>query len=381
MKLPSWPEAGPRERELLEEVLDSPQWGGFHPIVERFETSFAAYQDCRHGIAVANGTLTLEAMLAAVGIGPGDEVIVPAISFVSTATAVSRVGATPVFVDIEELSFNLDPERARAAVGPRTKALLVTHFGGPLADMDRLLEWTRERGVLLLEDAAHAHGSEWRGRRAGSFGLCASFSFQNGKVMTAGEGGIITTNDDALAERLRSLVNQGRRKGHSFFHHFDLASNLRMTGLQAAVLVAQLERLDDQTARRARNAQLLCEALERTAGMRLQSMPRELTRNSWYLFLGRIDAAEFGCTRDEFHQRLTAAGVPCTPFYPHPLYGNPLYLNGGCRVEPCPVAEACIHDAFWLPHRVLLADDSAMAEVADLLRAAAHGPLHAGLRH
>src|SRR5512141_620339 len=136
MQIPKWPVATEREMRLLREVLEGMQWGGFHEFVERFERSFAAFQHCQHGVSAANGTLALEMAMTAAGIGPGDEVIVPAISFVSTATAVSRAGAIPVFVDIEPYSFNLDPERAAAAVTPRTKAILPVHFGGPLADMD-----------------------------------------------------------------------------------------------------------------------------------------------------------------------------------------------------------------------------------------------------
>ncbi len=198
MSIPSWPISGARERELLEEVLTSDRWGGYHPIVARFEHEFAQFQHCRYGLSAMNGTVTLEMALETLAIGPGDEVIVPAISFISTATCVSRVGATPVFVDIERDTFNIDPERVRQAIGSKTRAIIPVHFGGPMADMDALLRISAENGLPLIEDAAHAHGSEWNGRRAGSLGVFGSFSFQNGKVMTAGEGGILLSNDEAL---------------------------------------------------------------------------------------------------------------------------------------------------------------------------------------
>ncbi len=185
MVIPKWPIADEREVELIREVLESGQWGGFHEIVGRFERDFAAFQHCKYGVSAFNGTVTLEMALEVMGIGAGDEVIVPAISFLSTATAVSRVGATPVFVDIEPYSFNMDPDRAAAAITSRTKALMAVHFGGPMANMDRLCALS----VPVIEDAAHSQGAEWNGRRAGSFGLVGSFSFQNGKVMTSGEGG------------------------------------------------------------------------------------------------------------------------------------------------------------------------------------------------
>src|SRR5450759_3447247 len=154
MRIPTWPLATDTDVGLLRAVLESNQWGGFHEFVDRFEKAFAAFQHARHGVSCANGTLALEMAMAAAGIGPGDEVIVPAISFVSTATAVSRAGAIPVFVDIEPHTFNMDPERAAAAVTPRTKAILPVHFGGPLADMDRLMDLAARRGLLVVGEAA-----------------------------------------------------------------------------------------------------------------------------------------------------------------------------------------------------------------------------------
>jgi dTDP-4-amino-4,6-dideoxygalactose transaminase len=309
--------------------------------------------------------------LEAAGVRPGDEVIVPAITFISTATAVSRIGATPVFVDIEPYTFNMDPARADAAVSQKTKAIIVVHFGGPLADMDRLMALAGERDLILIEDAAHAHGSEWDGRRAGSLGLAGSFSFQNSKVMTSGEGGILTTCDAEFAERARSLGNQGRRTGGGWFHHYTLGTNSRITAWQAAVLLAQLERLPEQIRQRTHNAELLKKELAGIDGLVFQQAPPKANVNSYYLLLGRIDERRFCMSRDEFHKRITAAGVPCAAFYPHPLYGNPLYQQGGCRVEPCPVSEACIQDAFWFPHRVLMGDEETTREIAAAIRAVA----------
>ncbi len=368
MRIPGWPVHTEREIELLQQVLDSPQWGGFHEFVGRFEREFAAFQHCAHGMCAANGTVTLETALAVLGIGCGDEVIVPAISFISTATAVSRAGALPVFVDIEPYSFNMDPERAAAAITPKTKAIIAVHFGGPLADMDRLTKLAAARNLPLIEDAAHAHGSEWNGRRAGSFGIAGSFSFQNSKVMTAGEGGILTSNDESFAEGARSFINQGRRTGQAWFNHYSLASNFRITALQAAVLLAQLERVPEQIRLRTENARLLRSELAGLDGLKFQEVPPQVTANSHYLLLGRIDARRFGITRDEFHRAATGAGIPCAPFYPHPLYGNPLYQHGGCRVTPCPVSEACVGDAFWFRHAVLMADQETIREIASFIR-------------
>ncbi len=370
MHIPSWPQAGEREAELLRLVLESPQWGGFHDFITEFERSFAAYQHSTFGVSAFNGTVTLEAALNVLGIGKGDAVIVPAISFISTASAVSRVGATPVFVDIDPASFNIDPEAVRRAISPSTKALIAVHFGGAMCDMDALGDICRERDLILLEDAAHAHGSEWNGKRAGSFGIAGSFSYQNGKVLSAGEGGMLVTSDEDFAERVRSLANCGRVQGRSFYEHPNLGSNLRMTAFQAAVLLAQFERLPQQIATRTENAHALKEALADLDEIRWQREPVDATQNSFYLLLGRAKTATL---RDELCQSLLEAGVPCTPFYPHTLYQNELYRRGGCRVMPCPIAEECIQDSFWIPHRVLLAESAVMKQVANVMRSAVAG--------
>jgi dTDP-4-amino-4,6-dideoxygalactose transaminase len=364
MGIPKWPVAGARERELLEEVLVSDQWGGFHPMVARFEREFAAFQHCRFGLTAANGSVTLEMALEALGSGEGDEVIVPAISFIATATAVSRVRATPVFVDIEPDSYNIDPERVREAIGPKTRAIVPVHFGGPMANMDALCAIAREHGAILIEDAAHAHGSEWNGRRAGSFGAISSFSFQNGKVMTAGEGGILLSDDECLIDRAREIQNGGRRKGEGFFFHYTLGTNYRITALQCAVLIAQLERLPEQNALLCRNVTRLRESLADIGTLHFQDVPPAAAVHTNYLLLGRVEG-----DRDSFQKKLTAAGFPCTPFYPHTLYENPLYAERrNCRVMPCLNAEARIRDAFWIPHRALLGDESDTNALAAAIR-------------
>lgn len=367
MEIPPWPQAGERELELLKAVLESPQWGGFHPFVREFEESFARYQHSPYAISASNGTVTLEVALEVLGIKEPDEVIVPAISFISTATAVSRAGATPVFADLEPWSFNLDPFRVEEAITPRTRAIIPVHFAGTPAELEALCRIARKHSLHMIEDAAHAHGSEYRNRRAGSFGICGSFSFQNGKALTSGEGGMLTTHSEEFAADARALVNQGRKPGESFYKHFTLGTNLRLTGLQAAVLIAQLESLPGQIARRTANAALLKSCLADLEEIVWQHQPEVATQNSFYLLPGRLRDRAIG--RDEFCRRLEAAGVPCTPFYPFPLYGNPLYQRqGSCRIMPCPQAEAYVEDAFWFPHRVLLSDQSTIEQIAALVR-------------
>jgi dTDP-4-amino-4,6-dideoxygalactose transaminase len=368
MYITPWPQADEREVELLRMVLESPQWGGFHPFVVEFEQSFAAFQHARFGISAANGSLTLELALLILGVGPGDEVIVPAISFISTATAVSRVGATPVFVDIEEDSYNLDPVGVRAALSGRTKAVLAVHFGGVFCDLPPLLEICREHNLFFLEDAAHAQGAAYDGQRAGSFGLAGSFSFQNGKILACGEGGMLITSDESFAEVARSIANCGRTAGRSFYEHARLGSNFRLPAFQAAVLLAQFERLPAQMLRRESNARLLMSLLGDVEQIAWQRQPARQTQNSYYLLTGRLAAG--GEARNLFVERLQAAGVPCTPFYPHTLYRNSLYEKEPSRVMPCPVAEARVLDAFWISHRVLLADEETIHQVAAAIRRA-----------
>ena len=365
MHIPSWPQAGEREAELLRTVLESPQWGGFHPFVKEFEESFAAYQHSAFGVSAFNGTVSLEALLATLGLGAGDEVIVPAISFISTATAVSRAGAIPVFVDIDPLSFNIDPERVRLAISARTKAVLAVHFGGTMCDIVSIGQICREHGLALIEDAAHAQGSEWNGKRAGSFGIAGSFSFQNGKVLSAGEGGMLVTSDEELADKLRSFANCGRIKGHSFYDHQNLGTNLRLSAFQAAVLLAQFERLPQQIATRTDNAATLKRRLGDVPGIAWQQQPAEVTQNSLYLLVGRLKNAG---VRDQLRRALEVEGVPCTPFYPHTLYQNELYRRSECRVTPCPVSEERVRDSFWLPHQVLLAEPAVIGQIAEVVR-------------
>ena len=251
---PVWPVSGPREEELLRQVLFQPQWGGYNEHVGQFEELFAGLHDARYGIACANGSLALELALSAAGIGPGDEVVVPAHSFIATAAAVSRVGATPVFVDIDRETFNLDLVKTEKTLGLNTKVVIAVHFGGLMCDMEELSRIAAQKGVRIIEDAAHAHGAEWNGLRAGGTGWAGTFSFQNSKSMTAGEGGLVLTSDPELAAMARSLANGGRRSDGGWFEHFELGSNLRLSGLQAAVLLAQLERLPAQIRLRTENA-------------------------------------------------------------------------------------------------------------------------------
>ena len=350
---PAWPVSGPREEELLRQVLFADQWGGYSQAVSDFESLFARLHDADYGIAVVNGSLALELALDSAGIGHGDEVIVPAHSFIATATAVSRVGAIPVFVDIERETFNLDPKAIATAVSLKTKALIVVHFGGSMANMDAIRKAAFDHGLHLIEDAAHAHGAEWHGERAGGMGKAGVFSFQNSKAMTAGEGGIVITSDPELAAKARSLANGGRRPDGGWFEHFELGTNLRLSGFQAAVLMAQLDRLPDQIRIRRENAEYLGQNLN-IPGLNWQVQAEGANVHTLYLLTGWIDEKELGVDRDDFVEALEAEGIPCRKYYPHPLYKNPVYEKVDHRVTACRVAEQASKDSFWLPQKVLM---------------------------
>ncbi len=361
---PAWPSLAPGDLERVREVLETPHWGGSGDFVEAFEEVFAQFHDSAFGVAVCSGSMALELALHSVGLGPGDEVIVPAHSFIATAAAVSRVGAAPIFVDIEAATYNIDPSCVPEALSDRTKALIPVHFGGVVADCDKLGEIADDRGLLLIEDAAHAHGAEWFGTRAGGLGACGVFSFQNSKAMVAGEGGILVTSAESVAARARSITNAGRLPDGGWFEHFELGTNLRMTGIQAALLSGQLERLPEQIRLREANFSRFRDGLEVVEGLELQRTTEGASVQTRYIVPGRVSRDAFGAGRDELVQAVQAEGVPIRPFYPHPLYANPLYRNLPHRQLPCPVAEQASRDSFWLPLRLFMGTEEDAADAA-----------------
>jgi dTDP-4-amino-4,6-dideoxygalactose transaminase len=362
--LATWPVFDDTEREGLKQVLESGVWGGYSPAVKVFESAFAEAHDCHYGISLANGTLSLEAALLACDVGPGDEVIVPPITFAATATAVLRVGAVPVFSDIEGTFFNLDPRLIEEAITPRTKAIIPVHFAGHPANMDELLRISQECGLILIEDCAHAHGAAWKGRKVGSFGSFGSFSFQQSKNMTAGEGGILVTNDASLAEKAWSIGNQGRLPTGAWYQHDFLGSNFRLTGFQAAVLNAQFARLPSQLVRRKENAERLSSALAKTGFFVPPQIAPEAQPHAFHLFVVRAGLrGSEGISKSVLMRAIAAEGVPGISAYPQPVYRNNVFASLPLRKLPCPVAEAMCQECFWFSHEVLLADSSAVEDV------------------
>src|SRR5580700_6179973 len=285
---PVWPQYLPADSLRLQQVLESGHWGGFpvpSPYAKEFTEKFAELHGARYGLTIANGTIALIAALQAAGIRFGDEVIVPAYTWDGTATAVLYAGGIPIFADVDPDTYCLDPASARQAITPRTKALLPVHLAMRFADMDALSDLAREHGLKLIEDCAHAHGGQYSGKGAGAIGDLGCFSFQESKLMTSGEGGLVLTSDLKYFEHLQSQVNCGRASRTDQYQQRVLGANYRMTELQAALLIGQLDMLPDFAVKRSKNAARLSSALEAIPGIRPLPAQPSITRDTIYNYV------------------------------------------------------------------------------------------------
>ena len=376
---PGWPIHDDADEARVVRALRSGQWGRLQGAeVAAFEQRFAHMHGCAHGIAVVNGTVSLRIALIAAGLAADDEVIVPAYTFLSTATAVVEANCIPVFVDVDPDTFDIDPAAIDAAITPRTRAIIPVHFAGLVADMDAILAIARQHDLFVLEDAAHAHGASYDGRPAGSIGRAASFSFQSSKNLTSGEGGIIVTNDAGLAESCRSIHNCGRVPDGVWYEHHVISGNYRLGELQGALLDAQLDRLEAQTATRDANGRYLASRLARLGGIHPQRRPATCTRHSQHLFMLRFDADAFGAPRGAVLDALRAEGIPCSSGYGYPLPDQPLLRNKAfgpylpqsrARLDfsrvSCPNSQRlCRQQAVWLDQSMMLGTTADMDDIA-----------------
>jgi perosamine synthetase len=353
------------ELRYLEECIRTNWVSSAGPFVERFEQAFAAAVGCEHGVACANGTVALHLTLASLGIGAGDEVIVPTFAMIAVASAVTYTGATPVLVDSDPETLNLDPHLVAAAIGPRTRAVIAVHTYGHPAAMGPLRELCGRQGLTLVEDAAEAHGAEIEGRKVGSLARAATFSFYGNKIVTTGEGGMITTNDAELALLARRLRDHAFSPERHFWHDY-LGFNYRMTNLQAAVGLAQTERLAELVAIRRRNAVAYSTAL---AGLRGLTLPVERPgcKRVFWMYALRV-GAEFGCSRDVLRVRLAERGIETRTFF-IPIHLQPAYLRAP-REARFPIAEELCRTGLYLPSGPSLRA-SEIAYVAQSIRNAA----------
>ncbi|MEM2041584.1 MAG: DegT/DnrJ/EryC1/StrS family aminotransferase [Nitrososphaerota archaeon] len=380
---PQWPIWTSEEEEYLIDVLRSGKWGIGGKRVEEFASVFASYQGCRYGVACMNGSVAIKVALQALGVGDGDEVITTPYTFIATASAAIELGAIPVFADIEDEGLNISPKRIEEKITERTKVILPVHIAGYPSDMEGISRIAKMHGLGVVEDAAQGHGSEWMGKRLGSLGDLGCFSFQSSKVMTSGEGGAITTNDEELAEKCRSLINVGRTRGGDWYQHDFLGYNYRMTEFQAAVLLAQLRRLDEQIEKRRRNYEMLSSLLKDLEGFELIPPPEGATRVNHFFVPIRIRREVFReIDKKRIVEVLRAEGIPSSPGYTVPLHLHaPIqrYLERKMNSEPVRErlrnAEAAARDVFWLPHYVLLGSEE---DVMDIYRALAKIERHRG---
>jgi dTDP-4-amino-4,6-dideoxygalactose transaminase len=374
---PSWPIFGEAEEARVLRALRSGAWGRLDGTeVAGFEERFARMHGCHHGIAVVNGTVSLRLALLAAGIGADDEVIVPPYTFVSTATAVVEANAVPVFADIDPASFSIDPSAVEGAITSRTRAIVPVHFAGLPADMEAIVATAERHGLVVIEDAAHAHGAGYRGRPAGSLGDLASFSFQSSKNLTAGEGGIVVTNDDRLADACRSIQNCGRVPDGVWYEHHVISGNYRLGELQGALLNAQIERLEEQARTREANGLYLASRLQAMPGLHTQARSADCTRHSYHLFMLRIDERSFGATRDAVLAALGAEGIPCSGGYGFSLPDQPIFRNKAfgpylpeTRVRldysnvRCPESDRLCRQAVWLGQNLMLGTPADMDDI------------------
>jgi len=403
---PEWPIHDENEINAMKEVVQSGKWWrGAYSVdelgsdaqivgfsrVEAFEEKFSAYHGVRYGVATSTGLGALDIAVKAIGIGPGDEVIVPPYTFIASATCILHNNAVPVFVDIDQETYNINADKIEEAITVNTKAIIPVHFGGNLADMEKLGEIAKKHDLKVIEDAAHAHGVEWSGENmAGSMGDLGMFSFQQSKNMTAGEGGIVITSIEELYELCFSLHHYGRVKGRPWYEIHRLGWNFRMTEFQAAILLVQLERLERLNNKRMKNAKYLTQCLQQIRGISPVKVDKRITKCSYHLFIFRYDPVEFeGVHRNDFVRALAAEGIPATTGYDFPIYSNPMFLNKeffpyNCPIEcqhyakgidfsnfkeKCPVAEkACYEEAVWLTQNVLLGEREDMDSIVEAIQ-------------
>ncbi len=358
------PKLDGNELRYLTQCIQSNWISSAGRFVRDFEEAFAAAVGCRFGIACSNGTTALHLALAALGVGPGDEVIIPTFTMIATANAVRYTGATPVLVDAERATWNFDVTQLADRVTSRTRGILLIHTYGHPADMNPVLDLADRRGLWVVEDAAEAHGARYKGRPVGSLSRAASFSFYANKIITTGEGGMVTTNDVELARLARRLRDHAFSDERHFWHKY-LGYNYRMTNLQAAVGLAQTERLEEFVEIRRRNAARYTEHLAKVPGLTLP-VERPWARNVYWMYGALVEDA-FGISRDALRARLARRGIETRTFF-IPMHLQPIYyeLFKGQRY---PVAEELCQRGLYLPSGATLTE-AEIAYVCDMVREA-----------
>lgn len=353
------------ERRYVNECLDSTWISSAGEFITRFERSFAEFCDVKHAVAINNGTTAIHLALVALGVGPGDEVIVPTLTYIATANAATYCHAKPVLVDSEPGTMNIDPKTIEAAITPRTKAIIVVHLYGHAADMDPILEVAQRHGLPVIEDAAEAHGAEYKGRKVGGIGDCATFSFFGNKMITTGEGGMVTTNDDELAARLRLYRGQGMDPKRRYWFPV-VGFNYRMTNVAAAIGLAQMESVDRALMARKRVAELYDNALEAFTDRVERPVVAPYAKHVYWMYTILLrDVTEE--QRNQVMSWMDEAGIETRPVF-YPMHVLPPYLESSANF---PVATRDAARGINLPTHAHLTDQDIERVVDELGKALA----------
>ena len=380
---PAWPIFGDEEIDNLINVIKSGKWGSLHGSVSAdFERKYADAHCAKHGILVNSGTTALKLALTAADIDVGDEVLVPAYTFIASASSIIEAGAVPVFVDIDPNTYNIDVAKARELITNKTRGIMPVHFAGRPADMDAVMALAEKQNLIVVEDAAQAWGSEWKGRPVGAIGAAGCFSFQSSKNINSGEGGIILTNDDLVAKMARAHANCGRSEDGQWYEHFFFGGNSRITELQSAVLTAQFERYPEHLKNRLDNLNYLNQQLGQIDGIEVMAEDERITKQSAHLFIFRYKKDAFaGKDKQAFIKALQKEGIPTSPGYSIPLYKQPVFRQKafgprGRTVELpidyasvfCPETEkACYEEAIWFTQSTLLGTKQDMDDIVQAI--------------
>ena len=387
---PSWPIIDEGDERALLEVMRSRKWtrsyGG--QTAGRFEEAYARLTGAGHCIAVANGTSALFASLGGLGVGPGDEVILPPYTFVATLNVILLQYALPIFVDIDPATFQIDASKIEVAITDRTTAVVPVHIGGSVADLDAILTVTKPRKLPVVEDACQAHLAEWRGRKVGTWGDTGCFSFQASKNWNCGEGGAVLCNDPELAEKVYAFHNNCRARaagGYNFTYLGSRGANLRLTDFQAALLLSQMRRVEEQSKRRSENALYLTSMLKEIPGILPAKMYEGCTRNAYHLYMLRYQASQFAdLPRAKFLAALSAEGIPCmsgySPLNREPLVKATLETRAYRKIYPpevlkdwaertqCPLNDQLCQEGVWFAQTMLLGSRNDMEQIAAAIR-------------
>lgn len=373
---PEWPRPTSELKDAIISTLENEGWGVGSKAISRFEERFADFHDSKYCISTSSGTTALWVALKAAGVKAGDEVIVPPYTFIATASAVLMANAVPIFVDIDENTFNIDPDLIEDAITEKTKVIMPVHIAGNPADMDRILSIGKKHNISIIEDAAQAHGAEWHGTKVGALGTGGIISFQTSKNMSAGEGGAIVSNDETFYDICFAYHNCGRTKGGAFYEHQFLGGNFRLNAMASSMLIPQINTIQGDMVLRDRNREKLDTVLRQIDGISINGTYDGTTRQANHIYLVRYNADSFnGIPREKFYKAMQAEGVYTYMGYT-PLYREKLFVTDGKEYPwlknyefdsmQMPVTERLADkEAVWLKQNHLLGDDNDTQDIID----------------